>query len=84
MMSNEIPWKTVGCKYFDISQYQKSEEVGTRDMLMSLIARFMGTTWGPSGADRAQVGPMLAPWALLSGVLLVIGVQMIVVFLLPN
>ena len=26
----------------------------------SLIARFMGPTWGPSGADRTQVGPMLA------------------------
>ena len=25
-----------------------------------LIARFMGPTWGPSGADRTQVGPMLA------------------------
>ena len=32
-----------------------------------LIARFMGPTWGPSGADRTQVGPMLAPWILLSG-----------------
>ena len=31
-----------------------------------LIARFMGPTWGPSGADRTQVGPMLAPWTLLS------------------
>ena len=31
------------------------------------IARFMGPTWGPSGADRAQVGPMLASWNLLSG-----------------
>ena len=27
----------------------------------------MGPTWGPSGADRFQVGPMLAPWTLLSG-----------------
>ena len=26
----------------------------------------MGTTWGPSGADRTQVGPMLAPWTMLS------------------
>ena len=26
----------------------------------TLIARFMGPTWGPSGADRTQVGPMLA------------------------
>ena len=29
--------------------------------------KFMGPTWGPSGADRTQVGPMLAPWTLLSG-----------------
>ena len=35
-----------------------------------LIARFMGPTLGPSGADRTQVGPMLAPWTLLSGSLL--------------
>ena len=26
-----------------------------------------GPTWGPSGADRTQVGAMLAPWTLLSG-----------------
>ena len=26
----------------------------------TLIARFMGPTWGPSGADRAQVSPILA------------------------
>ena len=36
----------------------------------ALIAKFMGPTWGPSGADRTQVGPMLAPWTLLSGNLL--------------
>ena len=33
---------------------------------MNLIARFMGPTWGPSGAERTQVGPMLAPWTMLS------------------
>ena len=33
----------------------------------TLIARFMGPTWGPSGADRTQMGPILAPWSLLSG-----------------
>ena len=33
----------------------------------ALIASFMGPTRGPSGADRTQVGPMLAPWTLLSG-----------------
>ena len=27
----------------------------------------MGPTWGPSRADRTQVGPMLAPWTLFSG-----------------
>ena len=27
----------------------------------------MGPTWGAPRADRTQVGPMLAPWALLSG-----------------
>ena len=31
------------------------------------IARFMGPTWGPSGADRTQVDPMLVPLTLLSG-----------------
>ena len=40
----------------------------TFDMIVgSLIARFMGPTCDPSGADRSQVGPMLAPWTLLSG-----------------
>ena len=31
------------------------------------IARFMGATWGPHGSCRPQMGPMLAPWTLLSG-----------------
>ena len=35
--------------------------------MTSLIASFMGSKWGPSGADRTQVRPMLAPWTLLSG-----------------
>ena len=33
-----------------------------------LISRFMGPIWVPSVTDRTQVGPMLAPWTLLSGV----------------
>ena len=36
-------------------------------VMTNQITRFMGSTWGPSGADRTQVGPMLAPWTLLSG-----------------
>ena len=35
--------------------------------LQSLIAKFVDLTWGPSGAARTQVGPMFAPWTLLSG-----------------
>ena len=35
--------------------------------LQSLIEKFMGPTWSPSGGARTQVGPMLAPWTLLSG-----------------
>ena len=30
------------------------------------IAKFMGPTWGPPGSCRSQMGPMLAPWTLLS------------------
>ena len=33
----------------------------------SLMARFMGPTWGPPGAGKTHMGPMLAPWTLLSG-----------------
>ena len=29
--------------------------------------KFMRSTWGPPGSCRPQVGPMLAPWTLLSG-----------------
>ena len=32
-----------------------------------LEAKFMGPTWGPPGSSRPQMGPMLAPWTLLSG-----------------
>ena len=47
-----------------------------RDSLLTLvfslvfwaqIAKFMGPTWGPPGSCRPQMGPMLAPWTLLSG-----------------
>ena len=31
------------------------------------IAKFMGRTWGPPGSCRPQMGPILAPWTLLSG-----------------
>ena len=34
----------------------------------SQIAKFMGPTRGPPGSSRPQMGPMLAPWTLLSWV----------------
>ena len=36
---------------------------------VSLIARFTGPTWGPPGSCRPQVGPMWAPWTLLSAMI---------------
>ena len=38
-------------------------------MKLTHIERFMGPTWDPPGADRTQVGPMLAPSTLLSGII---------------
>ena len=38
------------------------------EWVASLIARFMGPTWGPSGSGRTQVDPMLATWTLLSDI----------------
>ena len=34
---------------------------------LTQITKFMGPTWGPPGSCRPQMGPMLAPWTLLSG-----------------
>ena len=34
----------------------------------SQIAKFMGPTGGPPGPCRPQMGPMFAPWTLLSGI----------------
>ena len=42
----------------------------TQDMthrICPLIAKSMGPTWGPPGSCRPHMGPMLAPWTLLSG-----------------
>ena len=55
-------------RYHDVNKPQ----VITNGFIHPLIAKFMGPTWGPSGADRTQVGPMLAPWTLLSGSLRVV------------
>ena len=47
--------------------YFDTRHLPSNSLVITLIARFMGPTWGPSGADRTQVGPMWALWTLLSG-----------------
>ena len=37
--------------------------------ITSQKAKFMGPIWGPPGSCRPQMGPMLAPWTLLSGII---------------
>ena len=44
-----------------------SSDILAGRLLTPLIAIFMGPIWSPPGADRTQVGPVLAPWTLLSG-----------------
>ena len=56
----------------------------------SQIARFMRPTWGLTGANRTQVGPMLASWTLLSGMAWIdmglkrIGILLVTPCLLPR
>ena len=40
--------------------------------IYSPIARFMGPTRGPPASCQPRMGPMLGPWTLLSGLLLLI------------
>ena len=62
-------WCPVAGKRWGVSRYDKVWccLLENGNQLSSLLSRFMGPTWGPSGAERTQVGPMLAPWTLLSG-----------------
>ena len=55
-------------KYFSWQQEAKYLLDQSYHSRASQIAKFMGPTQGPSGADRTQVGPMMAPWTLLSGI----------------
>ena len=57
---------TVSYVHLSVFTIETTQEV-KRHYPSSQIARFVGPTWGKPGADRTQVGPMLAPWTLLSG-----------------
>ena len=67
-----LPWDAIGPEKRRGTIGSPESGLATRIALGSIfigspIARFMGITLGSSGADRTQVGPMLAPWTLLSG-----------------
>ena len=53
LFADHAGYHVIGCKWTQSHQ--------------PLRATFIGPTWGPSGANRTQVGPMLALWILLSG-----------------
>ena len=54
-------------KYYNRSTLTLESKLCGCFYIITMIARFMGLTWGPSWANRTQVGPILAPWTLLSG-----------------
>ena len=71
--TNPSMWITVQWYYSKVSFSPNTAAAGESTLwIYTLIARLMGPTLGPSGADRTQVGPMLAPWTLLSGHLRII------------
>ena len=71
---NRGVWKIMNCSRFSVTiivfLFQNSSNCGGRLLVLSWqttqITKFMAPTWGP-GSCRPQMGPMLAPWTLLSG-----------------
>ena len=62
---NPVPWTDFHCL---LCVRTPNVIVYCRGYKATMITRFMmGPTWGPSGADRTQMGPMLALWTLLPG-----------------
>ena len=62
------------------SEEEEPRDEGLQKKKWSLIAMFMGPTWGPSGADRTQMDPMWAPWTLLSEMAVTGGMTMSVIW----
>ena len=57
------------CGWFEsIADRIPSDHITVTGGRRSQIAKSMGPIWGPPGTCRPQMGPMLAPWNLLSGV----------------
>ena len=53
---------TIRCRY-----RKRPQLVWCAQWYAPQITKFMGPTSGPPGSCRPQMGPMLAPWTLLSG-----------------
>ena len=74
LVSQEMGYVKITSLWFstDVISSDAKFTLGIRENILSFvmtsqIAKFMGPTWGPPGSCRPQIGPMLAPWTLLSG-----------------
>ena len=70
----KLTWNTFHLSYLitishcDVTKVNRWHHNSTTVFILKTqIAEFMGPTWGPPGSFRPQMGPMLAPWILLSG-----------------
>ena len=69
MVSFKLHWSLFLSFQFTFASYNGLIEPMIGLFIVTQIAKFMGPTWGPPGSCRPQMGPMLAPWTLLSGVM---------------
>ena len=60
-ISNICFWENLQRWPTHIYKFSTVSHTSLHITMHSLIARFMGPTWGPSGADRTQVGPICWP-----------------------
>ena len=61
-----IQWSAVSIAYVS-SMYICHPSHSRNWLMLTQKAKFMGPTWDPPGSCRPQMGPMSAPWTLLSG-----------------
>ena len=69
-----FPWQRPSVVEFWCFHWCLSEQVAEQTFVSRVVGnaitqktKFMGSTWGPPGSCRPQMGPMLVPWTLLSG-----------------
>ena len=62
----ERPWFMYTCNNLVVIPLLLYKRYYTLLLLTSQIAKFIGPKWRPPRSSRPQMGPMLAPWTLLS------------------